>query len=87
MRPGHPIHGTSRRARRLAGTRSRPSPDFGLKADYVFVPFEKPVQARCVKFLIEAQPGWGFQLTELHVWDSLQARPWTPRLAHDPCKP
>ena len=62
---------------------SGPFPDFGLKANYIFVPFEKPVEARYVKFLIEAQPGWGFQLTEVNVWDSLKAQPWTPRLAHD----
>ncbi len=63
---------------------SGPFPDFGLKANYIFVPFEKPVQARYVKFLIDAQPGWGFQLTEVNVWDSLEAQPWTPRLTHDP---
>ena len=61
-------------------------PDFGLKANYIFVPFEKPVEARYVKFLIQAQPGWGFQLTEVNVWDSLEAQPWTPRLSHDPRK-
>ena len=63
---------------------SGPFPDFGLKANYIFVPFEKPVQARYVKFVIQAQPGWGFQLTEVNVWDSLDAQRWTPRLAHDP---
>ena len=59
-------------------------PDFGLKANYIFVPFEKPVQARYVRFIVQAQPGHGFQLTEVNVWDRLEERPWTPRLAHDP---
>ena len=63
---------------------SGPFPDFGLKANYIFVPFEKPVRARYVKFMIQARPGSGFQLTEVNVWDSLKAVPWTPRLAHDP---
>lgn len=72
--PLHPRHDAPK---------SGPFPDFGLKANYIFVPFDKPVQARYVKFLIQAQPGSGFQLTEVNVWDSLKAVPWTPRLAHD----
>ena len=76
--PLHPRHD---------GLESGPFPDFGLKANYIFVPFDKPVRARYVRFLVEPQPGWGFQLTEVNVWDRLEARPWTPRLAHDPREP
>jgi hypothetical protein len=65
---------------------SGPFPDFGLKANYIFLPFDKPVEARYVKFLIEARSGWGLQLSEVNVWDYLEAQPWTPRLVHDPRK-
>jgi len=75
--PLHPRHDAQK---------SGPFPDYGLRANYIFVPFNTPVQARYVKFLIQAQSGWGFLLSEVNVWDSLEARSWTPRLAHDPRK-
>jgi len=58
-------------------------PNYGLRGNYIFIPFEEPVKARYVKFLIEQQPGYGLMLSEIHVWDRLEALPWTPRLAHD----
>ena len=59
-------------------------PDYGLLGNYIFVPFERPVTARYVRFVAEAQRGNGLMFSEAHVYDSLEAIPWTPRLAHEP---
>jgi hypothetical protein len=57
-------------------------PNYGLKGNYIFIPFGKSVKARFVRFLVEPQAGSGLLLSEVHVWDKLDAVPWTPRLAH-----
>jgi hypothetical protein len=59
-------------------------PNYGLRGNYVFLPFAEPLTARYVRFLVEQQPGYGLMLSEVEVWDRLEAVPWTPRLAHDP---
>jgi len=59
-------------------------PNYGLRGNYIFVPFEEPVEARYVKFLVEQQPGFRLMVSEVNVWDRLEAQVLTPRLAHDP---
>lgn len=59
-------------------------PNYGLRGNYIFLPFAEPVKARYVRFLVEEQPGYGLMVSEVEAWDRLERVPWTPRLAHDP---
>ena len=58
-------------------------PNYGLRGNYIFIPFDKPVKARFVRFVVVPQPSSGVMLSEVHVWDRLEAVDWTPRLAHE----
>ncbi len=69
---------------RYDATRWGEFPNYGLLGNYIFIPFEKQAKARYVKFLVEQQPNSGLMLSEVNVWDNLEAVPWTPRLAHEP---
>ena len=59
-------------------------PDYGLRGNYIFVPFDAPVSARYVKFLVTQTTGKGLMLSEVNVYDRLTAEEWTPRLTHEP---
>ncbi len=57
-------------------------PDYGLRGNYIFVPFDAPVSARYVKFLVTQAEGQGLMLSEVNVYDTLCVERWTPRLKH-----
>ena len=59
-------------------------PDYGLRGNYIFVPFNAPVSARYVKFLVTQALGKGLMLSEVNVYDKLTVEQWTPRLTHGP---
>jgi hypothetical protein len=59
-------------------------PDYGLRGNYIFVPFDAPVSARYVKFLVVPTTGKGLMLSEVNVYDRLTVEEWTPRLTHEP---
>ncbi len=57
-------------------------PDYGLRANYIFVLFDKPVKARYIRFIIKPQKGKSIILSEVNIYDALKLNPWTPRLKH-----
>jgi PKD repeat protein len=59
-------------------------PDYGLRGNYIFVPFDASVSARYVKFLVTQATGKGLMLSEVNVYDRLTVEEWTPRLTHEP---
>ncbi len=59
-------------------------PDYGLRGNYIFVPFDGPVSAQYVKFLVTQITSKGLMLSEVNVFDTLTAEEWTPRLTHEP---
>jgi len=57
-------------------------PNYSLRGNYIHVPFDTPVTARWVRFLID-RGDHDVLLSELHVWESLALEYWPARLAHE----
>lgn len=61
-------------------------PNYGLLSNYVFIPFDAPVEARYIRLKIKEQninnEEKGLSFSEIHVYDKLIAHQWLPRLKH-----